>query len=397
MSTMKQEDQPAGSGNRRWAVLIINRVLDRPNQVRYQRIVALAAEFNLIVITKTPLPKVLEAMVSEVRIERSNRGVLSRALAECRRLKAAGVPYYVHTQYAAVPLLAGYACKTLHQCRWVYDLWDHPSLGWIESTGPVRWARQMFWSGALRRLVVHADAWIIAMHPGILGYMPPAPVSCRLVFMRPGYDGAVGKSAVYESNARPRGVAKVVYVGSVTRHRGLDLMVDWVENYQGEPVELHIAGPCGGQDSMALMEKLQRSDGKDRRVSVRILGEIGSEEVDRLLGDADIALSPVDVQVVNYRYAYPVKVIQYMSHGLIVVATESHGTRAVIDDGCNGFLSAYEPHGFRRAMARALAASANPGKRAAIRDAARKTAQENQWITMNLQLVREVVSLVDKQ
>ena len=49
-----------------WVVLVINKVNDRPNQVRYQRIVALAKEFNVVVVTNSELPQVLGELVHSV-------------------------------------------------------------------------------------------------------------------------------------------------------------------------------------------------------------------------------------------------------------------------------------------------------------------------------------------
>ncbi|GAB6194396.1 hypothetical protein JCM39068_41490 [Desulfocastanea catecholica] len=373
-----------------WVIFVINHLKDRKSRNSYQRIVALSQKYRVVVVTNNQLPQDLEVLVSRVCVELKKSQMVLTAVNIARQLIREDKKVYVHTEYSPNSALVGYLCKKRTGCKWVYDLYDHPSVGWIGLKGPSLWFRQTFWWFFSIWILAKADAWIIAMHPAILGCFPPAPVNCQIIFIRAGYINVSNNIGSISEKNRSSNVVKIAYAGPIMRQRGLYLLKEWAESYDGSFVELHLIGPCVGASSVILLNELSLSCDKKANISLKVWGELPHSKTLEILKDANIGICPLDTTVLNYKYAFPVKVIEYMSLGLIVVATESHGTRELIVDGENGITARDGCDGFNKALNKAIAVYKNHAISELMRKACRKTVAEHSWHNVNKNLLYSI-------
>lgn len=385
---MGKESVSGDAHSRRdWVIFVIEFVQDRPSQVRFQRLVALTDEFNVIVVTSKKLPGLLDRLVNSVIIADSRTDVWSITNKTSKYLQDEGKKFYIHTQYSPIQSIAGFLCKRQFGCKWVYDLWDHPSLTYSSRKGPARWVRQFIDMAVRRWMLDKADAWIIAMHPAILGYMPPAPTSCRIIFTQPGFITEKQEHVVGGKRGLERGeLIRIAYAGPITRRR-LDSLVSWVGGYSGPAVDLQIIGILHEKGPDGVLAAIEQACLNNSNISFKYHGELPHPKTVEILRTSDIGICPLDTTVLNYKFAFAIKIIEQMQLGLIVVANEAHGVRAYVKDGENGILAANETNGMRKALNRAINICANPSKKDKMSKAAIESVKDDTWPIKNKQLL----------
>lgn len=365
-------------------ILVIGQVNDAPNQIRYQRVLALAEAYPVHVVTTHPLPDALLDKVREVHVVGRWLSMWQICLRLVRRLGVDG-DVVIHTVYAPRPMIAGFLCRCLVPCRWVYDLFDHPSLTWSGSRGMRRVLKRGIWHLALSRMLRLADVWVIGMHPGILSHLPMPRRDCRLVLGGgPGFQGGL---AVEKPGTNDRELT-VCYAGPVKLQRGLGLVAAWARSYEGPPACLHLMGREDAE-AVAAVEAV-REEAERRGLQIARHGWIEHEKVLEILGSGDIGLCPIDPDVLNYRYAYPIKVIEYMSQGLVPVATDGEGVRALIRDGETGFVAQYDTKSFSRAISKAICACQDKDRREALIANIRASVDGRDWEILNHRLLVDI-------
>lgn len=380
-----------------WAIYVVNNVLDRPNRNSYQRIIALAQGFNLVVVTNAALPRAIEDLAQEVHQVKKAFSTWQMVIRVAKELTHEGNKVYVHTQYSPNPTIAGYLCKQRTGCKWVYDLWDHPSLGYeLRKKGPVRCVKRLIWAVIKCWILDKADVWIIAMHPAIMGYLPPAPVSCQVIFNQPGCNTdhyANGDNKKTDKNKNE--TTKIAYAGPIALQRGLDKIMHWAVDYQGPAAELNIIGPSIDKEAEIMMAKFERKCDINPNISLRVWGELLHSDAIKILRDSDIGLCPFDISILNYRFNFPIKVVEQMQLGLIVVATATHGTRTFIRDNENGILAQNEEGGMDKALDRAIRVCKDSEIKQSMRKAAMETVREHKWPLVNERLVKRLKDVLD--
>jgi len=374
-------------------IFVVNSVPDKNGQVRYQRILGLARAFHLHVVTRRPLPVELVDLVTEVRVARSRRQMLHQAVSLSKSLAAEGRKFYIHTQYLPFTGFIGFLCQKTTGCKWVYDLWDHPSLKWAHIRGPMRWWRKSIWFVFRRLLLPRSDAWIIAMHPGILGHLTAAPVSCRLIFSNPGYiPEGNGDTALRTSSETSE--LGIVYAGLIKSNRGLDLMTEWALNYTGsQKVKLHLIGRHS-ESTGRVLEKLVEVFRDKANLSLQVHGEIPHAEVLKIVGQSHIGLCPINPEVLNYQYAYPVKIIEYLGSNLIVVATRAHGICSMLSEHETGFTFNYNLESFSLAMEKAMKACLDERSENRTLPGSKQMIESYQWCQVNERLSKELFQIL---
>ena len=394
--TMDKGEAHSNEHSRRdWVIFVVHVVKDRPNRNGYQRLVALAAEFNVVVVTSIALPSALDRKVKRVLIANGRKEVWSMALKTAKDLQEEGENIYVHTQYSSIQAIAGFICKLRLGCKWIYDLWDHPSLTYSSRRGPGRWARQLIEVVVRRWVLVKADAWIIAMHPAILGYMPPAPSACKLIFIQPGISTQEQRGADSNERSPERDESvRIVYAGPITGQR-LNSLRKWVRDYSGPSVDLEFMGAINQGEGNGVLNAIEQSCVRNSSISFKYHGETSHKKTLKILRRSDIGICPLDTSVLNYRFAFPIKIVEQMHLGLIVVATESHGVRAYIRDGVNGVLISSETDGTRKAFDRAISIAADATKKGEMTKAAIETVQYDTWPLMNKRLIELIKGVVN--
>ena len=111
--------------------------------------------------------------------------------------------------------------------------------------------------------------------------------------------------------------AGVVYVGDVTRERGL---YEAAEACAAVGLELTIVGP--------VREEVERDIRAIAGRGVTLTGRLSHAEAMRRVASASIAVSPLR-DLPNYRHSVPTKVIEYLAVGVPVVASDLPATREV--------------------------------------------------------------------
>ncbi|MBB4211231.1 glycosyltransferase involved in cell wall biosynthesis [Rhodothalassium salexigens DSM 2132] len=372
------------SGMATRCILIIGPVNDAPNQIRFQRVFALAGAYRLDVVTPKPLPPSLEARAQAVHVVGKHLSLLRTSLQLARRLGHED-RVVVHTVYAPRLLLAGFLCRVLAQCRWVYDLYDHPSLTWSTSRGAGRVAKAGLWRLLLSPMLKLADVWIIGMHPGILSHLPMPKRECRLVMADgPGVRETSGPPPQWTSDRE----ISLCYAGHISMRRGAGLIAEWARCYEGPPACLHLMG-WETPDGVAALEAV-RDEAMQHGLRLVRHGLIDHDAVLNIMRSCHIGLCPTDPDVLNYRYAYPVKVVEYLSQGLVPVATDGHGVRALLRHGENGFIARYDAASFSEAIAEAIHAVGNPDRRQELQVSMRASIKGRDWDTLNCRLLADI-------
>lgn len=127
----------------------------------------------------------------------------------------------------------------------------------------------------------------------------------------------------------------VVYLGSITPYRGLDLCLEALAmGNLREEVTLHIIGT--GDDDV--LEALHRREAELEVVeSVVWHGYVKHAEVPDHLAEMDAGVSPLPNHDA-YRVMSPAKVYEYLAMGLPVVASDLPAHRRLVTEGESGFL-----------------------------------------------------------
>jgi glycosyltransferase involved in cell wall biosynthesis len=203
-----------------------------------------------------------------------------------------------------------------------------------------------------------------------------------------------GVSTVPSSSSGLREVV-VCYAGFVIAIRGASLILDWAARYDGPPVRLELMGPYDAASEKGV-NRLMRNPQNAGRMNIRLHGALPHAEVLRIMRDGDIGICLTDPTVLNYRYAYPIKVVEYMSQGLVTVATDGHGVRAFVRHGENGFVSDYDLDSFARTMTEAIEACANEGRRRELVENAIRTVEARDWDIVNSALLADIGTVVGR-
>lgn len=368
----------------RTVILVIGKVNDAPNQIGFQRIAALADQGNLHVVTTAPLPETLKAVVSGEHPVPGTLSMWKKSLELVRRFSNES-DVVVHTVWGPRPLVAGYICKLRARAYWVYDLYDHPSLTWRRAGPLAKFLKRAVW-GLLSRLVRKADVWVIGMHPGILSHMPTPNPACELVLTGPGT--SLGADRVGSGSRTGETEIGICYAGPVNTERGIGIIAGWARQYEGPPACLHLMGRSDSESSRLIDEAAEEA--KLRGLRIVRYGWVPHSRVVETMHACDIGLCLLDPDVLNYRFAYPVKIVEYMAHGLIPVASAGHGVKSLVRHGENGFISSYTIDGFARTMKSALAVAMDSDARRKYIENGTKDIDRHNWQTVNKQLIADL-------
>ena len=137
-----------------------------------------------------------------------------------------------------------------------------------------------------------------------------------------------------DDDVSPPGDTRVIYVGSITRERGIVDIVSTARLLKPDGIETHVVGSADAF-SRALLEQA-RADGV-----VTWHGFIPNESAMSLLNGALCGLSLLHDQP-NYRHSRPSKVLEYMAHGIPVVSTPLPAAADLIESAGAGIVVPFE-------------------------------------------------------
>ncbi|MEE9386466.1 MAG: glycosyltransferase [Nannocystaceae bacterium] len=147
----------------------------------------------------------------------------------------------------------------------------------------------------------------------------------------------------------PRGPL-AIYIGSLSIMRRLDRVVDAmvVMNKLGAPGHVaFLGGDAGTGDIERLRHRAQALGVAER---LRFLGHTTPSKVPPYLQACDVGLSPIPNTFV-YRHCSPIKILEYLSVGLPVVATDIPAQRQILERADAGLLVAHEPDSIAHGLA----------------------------------------------
>ncbi len=170
------------------------------------------------------------------------------------------------------------------------------------------------------------------------------------------------KSAELPREHAARSVLRLIYVGFVTRIRGLDNMLAGIAAYvsshpEGPAIEFNVVGKgAATQELQELAERLGISE------LVRFHGWQDQSVVDELYRTSDIGVLTYHV-CGHWNHTIPNKLFDYMRSGMPVLATDVVPIRRIVDEvGCGLIFHDGDAEG----CARALAELADPSRRSEL-------------------------------
>jgi glycosyltransferase involved in cell wall biosynthesis len=136
----------------------------------------------------------------------------------------------------------------------------------------------------------------------------------------------------------------IVYVGSITRPRGLHEMVEAIGRVRSPHARLVLAGNF---ESVELQREAEDLPGWER---VEFLGRLGREQLGEHLGRSRVGLVILHPER-NYVASYPTKLFEYMAAGLPVIVSDFPFFRELLEPiGCAVFVDPLDPAGLAIAI-----------------------------------------------
>lgn len=158
---------------------------------------------------------------------------------------------------------------------------------------------------------------------------------------------------------------QVIYVGSITKARGLEMMLQIARELQRDQIQLRLVGEIPSQSDRDIVQSAPNVQWSGPMANSAALDEV----------ESSIAGLSLLADLPNYRHSMPTKILEYMSRGTPVISTPLALAQAAIGD--NGFIVSFDhERGGRQAVEAIRELARNDAKREEIRNAAFKTVSE---------------------
>jgi hypothetical protein len=259
-------------------------------------------------------------------VRRRSRRFLSTpdVIAALRRLR----PFVVHTHDPELlplyPLLRPFVPRLVHD---MHEFLREQVMG-TEYIAPRLRPYVASASGqAQRRLTRLADG-LVAATDAVLDDLGPCGVPCLVAPNYPRLSHFAGAEPFPEIVADPR--LRLVYIGALSRTRGIPLMLDVMQGLRDDNVLLVLGGVFSSADFES--ETLARLRGglADR---VRFLGRVSRADVARYLASADVVWTASTPSAQFRRPTVATKVFEGAAVGLAALASDLPGREVIRDEG----------------------------------------------------------------
>ena len=318
------------------------------NSTQFQHASYLCDNYRVYIFSTGPVCDEVVSKAQQVKCWRASVFAFAKALSSLwlffqvwtlhRREKVDLVVTTPHSQ----PLITGYLLKKVG-LPWVADIWDDPRLSAdVESISAVphrlirsAYNRLLLW--VVERVLRHTDLIIVSLYPDILRQYRIDPDAHNVLALTNGVDLQETQPMMVQGN-RP---FSAIYVGWIHKVRGSDLLIEAAQLVREELSDFSLAliGPVTREDKARLIRSI---NGNGLHGAVQIVDQVDHKEALRKIADSDVCLCTLSPTIRNYRYAYPIKVFEYMAMGKAVVCTRLDGTQRIIQDGKTGLLIAPE-------------------------------------------------------
>jgi glycosyltransferase involved in cell wall biosynthesis len=150
----------------------------------------------------------------------------------------------------------------------------------------------------------------------------------RIKVIEPGMDLSQWQRTCRPSHVRSSSL-RLGYIGSLMRHKGVDVIVRAVHQLEEPNIELRLHGFfVKGDPYAATLQRLAKGDSR-----IHFMGPYHQHELASLLADVDVLLMPA-----LWHETYSFVTREAVLAGVPVIAADMGGMRAAIDDGENGLL-----------------------------------------------------------
>lgn len=304
------------------------------------RIKSLAKHYRLTLVSDFPLTQA-ELQVPGVTylVLAGGEGRMGwlRYIWLCGKLLRARRPHcavLLHSSMAPVTLLAGSVSTALY--------WnEHPTHFAEAPAGPapfkraIRYvSRWLAFHGARRASLVmpigeaHSDD--LLMH----GCLPQ-----RIRLMPMGVDAAFDAAALGAPSRLENAPLKLIYVGSISKARGRDIMLEAISLANREEMIAHLTLIGADAAELAYCNDYARRLGIADVVQVH--GRVAGSSIPSHLSHAEIGLCLWEDQP-WWRFNPPTKLFEYLVAGLPVLASDIRTHTQYVSDGCNGMIFSYD-------------------------------------------------------
>lgn len=161
---------------------------------------------------------------------------------------------------------------------------------------------------------------------------------------------------------------RIVYIGRISRGRGIDTVIALGRALAGT-ASVVLAGPVDA----GLEDELEAAVSED---VVMWHGFVPNDRIGELLAGASVGLSLLSDDP-NYRVSMPSKVIEYLAHGVPVVATPLPAVKALLEEEGGGLLVPFGDVGATVAAVRRILHE--PGLRVRLAEEGRVAAARRTW------------------
>ncbi|HOE10819.1 MAG TPA: glycosyltransferase [bacterium] len=297
---------------------------------------------------------------------------------------------YTTVDYSAV---AGFLLHTLCGTKWIVDVLDDPALElqtMVNRRPRIKYFLYSLYCKLLKSILRYADAL-----PAIGTSLEEGlPETLQQIYHVP--DDRIIPVSNGVDLSRTVGVPKyreadrfmVVYVGGITRVRGLEILIRAASIAKPKLPSLLVClvGPHRREEE--LHELLEPVKELDLLSTVRHIGKVPHEEALNWMASADVCALVLTANIKNFQFTFSVKLFEYLALNRAVVAPDIPGVRLVLRHGENGLL--YEP-GNPESLAEAiLRLHEEPERRKRLEQTARASIAMYDWNTINIRLFREI-------
>ena len=283
------------------------------------------ADITLLVRKKQEISDELNNRVTVHRSPVHNRWlylVYAILLSGYLRLKGMQVFITEPTGMAA----AGFASKLIFRSFWVLDLWDRPQ--WRpgqHQEGEKRslYDRLVFW------VMGHADLFMLSCLPEAIKDVNPPEKRCAhfINALDPGlFSDVIPKRK--EGDALELSFGKSIFDDTV----GLSVVIDAAETLVKNNCDFifHIIGDMASESAVELIENSLASKNI-------VLHGVTTESRISFFKRIHVGLVPY-IDFEDLKYIYPIKVLEHLSQGNPVIASDLPGLGVMVQDGYNGLL-----------------------------------------------------------
>jgi glycosyltransferase involved in cell wall biosynthesis len=294
----------------------------------------------------------------------------------------------VYTQYNLWSIVLGYIAKKYLGYIWVFDLWDHPTLEFHDQSRLYNRIKKYLYYNYIQHALTTADAWVISMQRGIMQHLPPPPVGDRVFYIT---NGSLPLSTDIDPvSDKSEPVLKICYAGFVIMERGISIVLDALKQM---PENISVELSAMGISNNKTINAINRHNANHLK-KFRYIGEYNHKDTIRRISMCDIGICILEKNVLNYEYAYPIKVFEYMTLGKIVIATRTEAMSEIIQDGVNGFLIDNTPESLINVLQH-IKELHEADKLDNIRQSAMETSEQYRWGIINKNLITWLNTLLD--